>query len=85
MSTNGYGAIISPANSPFAITVGAMKDTSSTSRGDDLIASYSSKVASYSSKGPTLVDHFVKPDLVPVVAKLLKRRTQTRSGMPPGS
>lgn len=57
MGTNGYGTITSPGNSPYAITVGAMKDMSSTSRGDDLIASYS-------SKGPTLLDQVVKPDLV---------------------
>jgi serine protease AprX len=34
-----------------------MKDMSTVSRGDDLIASYS-------SKGPTLIDHIVKPDIV---------------------
>jgi serine protease AprX len=39
------------------ITVGALKTMGSTSRSDDL-------VASYSSKGPTLYDHIVKPDLV---------------------
>ena len=57
MGTKGYATITSPANSPFAITVGAMKDMRTTARGDDLIASYS-------SKGPTLLDHVVKPDLV---------------------
>jgi len=39
------------------ITVGAMKDMRTVVRGDDLIASYS-------SKGPTLLDRIVKPDLV---------------------
>jgi serine protease AprX len=57
MGTDGYSTIASPGNSPYAITVGAMKDMSSMSRADDLIASYS-------SKGPTLLDHIVKPDLV---------------------
>ena len=55
--TNGYGTVMAPGNDPFVITVGAMKDMSTTSRADDLIASYS-------SKGPTQVDHIVKPDLV---------------------
>ena len=57
MSTSGYGTITSPGNSPYAITVGAMKDMATISRGDDFIASYS-------SKGPTLLDQVVKPDLV---------------------
>jgi serine protease AprX len=57
LGTNGYATINSPANSPYVITVGAMKDMGTTTRGDDLIASYS-------SKGPTLIDHIVKPDLV---------------------
>jgi serine protease AprX len=53
----GYGTINSPANDPYVITVGAMKSMDTYSRGDDLIASYS-------SKGPTAIDHIVKPDLV---------------------
>jgi serine protease AprX len=55
--TNGYGTIMAPANDPYVITVGAMKDMGTFSRSDDLIASYS-------SKGPTLIDHIVKPDIV---------------------
>src|SRR5207245_8889538 len=53
----GYGTIMSPGNDPLVITVGAMKTMSTPSRNDDLIASYS-------SKGPTSIDHIVKPDLV---------------------
>ena len=53
----GYGTITSPGNDPYAITVGAMKTALTPSIGDDLIASYS-------SKGPTAIDHVVKPDLV---------------------
>ena len=53
----GYGTINSPANNPYVITVGAMKSGDAYSRGDDLIASYS-------SKGSTAIDHIVKPDLV---------------------
>ncbi|HME08009.1 MAG TPA: S8 family peptidase [Bryobacteraceae bacterium] len=54
---NGYGTINSPGNDPCVITVGAMKTEGTYPSGDDLIASYS-------SKGPTLFDHVVKPDLV---------------------
>lgn len=55
--TNGYGTITSPGNSPYVITVGAMNTKGTLSRGDDTLASYS-------SKGPTLFDRVVKPDLV---------------------
>ncbi len=55
--TNGYGTITAPGNDPFVITVGAMKTMGTPNRGDDLIASYS-------SKGPTAFDHIVKPDIV---------------------
>ncbi len=54
---NGYGTIIAPGNDPYVITVGAMNTKGTTWRWDDI-------VASYSSKGPTLLDHIVKPDLV---------------------
>jgi serine protease AprX len=55
--TNGYATITAPGNDPLVITVGAMKTMSTSSRADDLIASYS-------SKGPALLDHVVKPDIV---------------------
>ena len=55
MGTFGYGTISSPGNSPHVITVGAMKDMGTITRADDFMASYS-------SKGPTLLDHIVKPD-----------------------
>jgi serine protease AprX len=55
--TSGYATIGSPGNDPLVITVGAMKTMGTPERSDDLIASYS-------SKGPTVVDHVVKPDLV---------------------
>jgi serine protease AprX len=55
--TSGYGTITSPGNDPYVITVGAMKDMKTLTRGDD-------QMASYSSKGPTLFDHVVKPDIV---------------------
>ena len=55
--TNGYATITAPGNDPLVITVGAMKNDGTASRPDDLIASYS-------SKGPSLIDHVVKPDIV---------------------
>ena len=55
--TSGYATITSPAVDPLVITVGAMKTVGTANRADDLIASYS-------SKGPTLLDHVVKPDIV---------------------
>lgn len=57
LGRNGYSTILSPGNSPHAITVGAMKTEETYSPGDDLIASYS-------SKGPTYIDLTVKPDVV---------------------
>jgi serine protease AprX len=57
LGTDGYATIFSPANHPLVITVGAMKDMGTPSRADDLMTSYS-------SKGPTLLDHVVKPDVV---------------------
>jgi serine protease AprX len=56
-NTSGYGTITVPGNDPYVITVGAMKDMGTVTRADDLIASYS-------SKGPTMIDHIVKPDIV---------------------
>jgi len=57
LGTNGYGTITAPGNSPSAITVGAMNTSGSLTGTDD-------KIASYSSKGPTSIDHIAKPDLV---------------------
>src|SRR5216684_4361212 len=57
MGTGGYATITSPGNDPYVITVGAMKTEGSALRSNFLIASYS-------SKGPTLLDHVVKPDIV---------------------
>jgi serine protease AprX len=57
MGTNGYGTITAPGNDPYVITVGAMNTHATQTEGDDTITSYS-------SKGPTLVDHVIKPDIV---------------------
>jgi serine protease AprX len=55
--TNGYGTITAPGNDPYVITVGSMNGVGTPDPTDDI-------PGSYSSKGPTLFDHFVKPDLV---------------------
>jgi serine protease AprX len=57
LPTSGYGTVSSPGNDPYVLTVGSMKPMGTPERMDDLIASYS-------SKGPTMLDHIVKPDLV---------------------
>ncbi len=57
LPTSGYATVTSPGNDPYVITVGAMKPMGTPTRTDDLIASYS-------SKGPTVIDHIVKPDIV---------------------
>ncbi len=51
-----YGAITSPANSPYAIAVGAIDTHDTAQRSDDTLATYS-------SKGPTRYDLIMKPDL----------------------
>jgi serine protease AprX len=52
-----YGAVNSPGNSPYAITVGATDTHATARRSDDT-------VAQFSSRGPTRFDHLPKPDLV---------------------
>ncbi len=73
MGTGGYGTIASPANDPYVITVGATNTLGTLSKGDDY-------VATFSSKGPSLIDHVVKPDLVAPgnsIASLLASSTST--------
>lgn len=56
-AAHGFATIGVPANDPSVITVGATMTLGTPTRVDD-------KIASYSSKGPTVLDHIVKPDLV---------------------
>lgn len=56
-ATRGYGTIQVPGNDPSVITVGATKTNGTDTRVDDT-------VTSFSSKGPSVIDHVVKPDLV---------------------
>jgi len=52
-----YGAITAPSNAPWVLTVGASSTQGTLTRGDDV-------VAGYSSNGPTWLDFSAKPDLV---------------------
>ena len=54
---SGFGTITSPGNEPTAITVGAMDDSGTVAITDDVLAWYS-------SRGPSLIDYVVKPDIV---------------------
>src|SRR6266404_2516574 len=66
-ATNGYATIGAPGNDPAVITVGATLTLGTATRVDDTIASYS-------SKGPTAIDHIVKPDLVAPGNRLVSLR-----------
>src|SRR5205085_9748174 len=55
--TKGYATIAAPGNDPYVITVGATNTNGTPNRSDDVMASFS-------SKGPTLIDHIAKPDVV---------------------
>jgi serine protease AprX len=52
-----YGAIASPGNAPWVLTIGAANDQGTADRRDDA-------VAAFSSRGPTPIDATAKPDLV---------------------
>jgi serine protease AprX len=55
--TQGYATINSPGNDPYIITVGAVSGHGTDTRTDDAITSFS-------SKGPSFIDHIAKPDVV---------------------
>jgi serine protease AprX len=57
VTSDGHGTITAPGNDPYVITVGATKPEGTPVMFDDLMASYS-------SRGPSVLDHIVKPDLV---------------------
>jgi serine protease AprX len=54
---SGFGTVTSPGNEPRVITVGSMDDGNTVTTTDDVLAWFS-------SRGPSLVDYVVKPDLV---------------------
>jgi serine protease AprX len=53
----GYAGITVPGNAPSAITVGASVTGTTVERSDD-------RVASFSSRGPSLLDGYAKPDVL---------------------
>jgi serine protease AprX len=55
--TAGYATVHSPANDPYVLTVGASNNYRTASRSDDILTTYT-------SRGPSYLDHVVKPDLV---------------------
>jgi serine protease AprX len=52
-----HGGISSPGNAPWVLTVGATNHQKTAARGDDTIAPFS-------SRGPTLIDRGMKPDVL---------------------
>ena len=52
-----YGGIVAPGNAPWVLTVGASSTNGTPGRGDDTMATFS-------SRGPTYIDWGAKPDLV---------------------
>ena len=54
---SGYAGITVPGNAPSAITVGASITGTTVERGDD-------RVASFSSRGPSMLDGYAKPDIL---------------------
>ena len=61
----GYGGITSPGNARSAITVGASQTMGTVGRTDDVIGPFS-------SRGPTWIDRYAKPDLVAPGHKLVQ-------------
>jgi len=55
--TEGYGTITAPGNDPYVMTVGAVNTMGSPNQSAVL-------PTTYSSKGPTIIDHIAKPDIV---------------------
>ena len=67
-----HGLIESPGIDPHVITVGALNTKNTARRSDDLLATYS-------SKGPTLVDGFLKPDIAAPGNKIVSAEAQGAS------
>src|SRR5438045_1754526 len=70
-----YGLVHSPGNEPSAITIGAANTFGTDQRGDDVVASFSSRGPTRSgwidSLGAKHYDHLIKPDLVAPGNKLI--------------
>ena len=66
----GYAGITSPGNAPSALTVGAASAQDTIARGDD-------RIASYSSRGPTWYDGLAKPDVVATGTQLVSNAAKS--------
>ncbi|MDX1935072.1 MAG: S8 family peptidase [Capsulimonadales bacterium] len=71
---NNYGAIQSPANSPYVITVGATKPFDATANRYNAANRAGDKIATYSSRGPTVGELVLKPDIVAPGNRLISTR-----------
>ncbi|MGE0446829.1 MAG: S8 family peptidase, partial [Vicinamibacterales bacterium] len=71
-----FGGITSPGNAPWVITVGGASHNGTDGRADD-------GVARFSSRGPTRIDHLMKPDVVAygVGIESLSDRASTLAGL----
>ena len=69
------GGITSPGNSPHALTVGAVNTKQTAARSDDVMTTYS-------SRGPTMIDGVLKPELVAPGNRILS--SVPRDGYLPG-
>jgi len=67
------GGISSPGNSSAALTVGALNTKQTAARSDDVMATYS-------SRGPTVIDGFVKPELAAPGNRILASVPKDSSG-----
>src|SRR6185436_18368327 len=65
---NVYFTVTSPGNSSRVITVGSLTDWGTPVQSDDI-------VSTYSSRGPTHIDHFAKPDLIARGNKVVSLRS----------
>ena len=75
-----YGHIHSPGNEPSAITIGASNTLGSDARGDDAVASFSSRGPTRSfttdEEGVRHYDNLIKPDLIAPGNKLIEAQSR---------
>ncbi len=67
------GGIVSPGNSPAAITVGALNTKGTAAPSDDVMATYS-------SRGLTHIDGLLKPELVAPGNRIVRRGVRFNAG-----